>query len=243
MPYYRRTTKAGNTLIIEKGYRRGQAVKIRSGKERPTKEAVKKYNETLAVRKLTALMNENFRKDDLHLTLTYKIENRPAATEAKKCLNTFIRRLRGIYKKAEKELKYVHTTEYKRKAIHHHILVNYHDLREIKNCWEFGTVRPTFIYTHNLKKLAEYFVKETKKTFRESGGSRQRYVPSRNLKRPEPKEETMKRNRWNSEPEEKKGYYIDRDSTESGVNEITGQPYQYVIYVRLQAEEKLCRKL
>ncbi|NMA65333.1 MAG: hypothetical protein GX957_03715 [Clostridiaceae bacterium] len=102
-------------------------------------------------------------------------------------------------------------------------------------------VRPTITYTHDLSKLAEYFIKETNKTFRdEESASRQRYIPSRNLYRPQPKVERIHSRKWNDEPKPVKGYYVLRDSLVNGINDITGFPYQY--YIMVQNEKPKIKK-
>ncbi len=247
MGYFKKTVKAGNTLIVEKGYSYFQGVKrfpgSRARKVNPTPEKMKIANERHAVRKLTAEMNENFRKGDLHLVLTYREQDRPGAEEARARLTKFIRRLRALCRKEGQELRYIHTTEYKSKAIHHHVLVNYIELQKIQGLWEHGMVRPTVVYSDNLQKLAEYFVKETKKTFEEEGAPyRQRYVSSRNLKRPEAKKEDVEAEDWLVEPRVPQGYYLDRDSLVNGISGESGYPYQYYVLIRLVPVEKKERK-
>lgn len=238
MGYFKKTTRAGNTLIVEKGYSYFQGVKrfpgSRARKVNPTPEKMKKANERHAVRKLTAEMNENFRKGDLHLVLTYREKERPAAAEARLRLTRFIRKLRSSLRKEGRELKYIHTTEYKTKAIHHHLLINYVELQKIQGLWEHGMVRPSVVYSDNLQKLAEYFVKETRKTFEnEDAPYRQRYVSSRNLVRPEARKEDVEAEDWLAEPRVPRGYYLDRDSLVNGISEESGYPYQYYVLIRL----------
>lgn len=238
MGYFKRTTKAGNTLIVEKGYSYFQGARrfpgSRMPKRNPTPEKMQKANERRAIWWLTALMNGNFQKGDLHLVLTYREEERPDAETARMQLTKFIRKLRALFRKEGRELKYIHTTEYKNKAIHHHILVNYMDLRKIQSLWEYGTVRPTVIYSDNLQRLAEYFVKETRKTFEDADAPyRQRYVPSRNLTKPKTKREDVEAENWLTEPRVPKGYYLDRDSLVNGISDESGYPYQYYVLIRL----------
>ena len=241
MAYCKKTYIAGKTIIIEKGYRTEyQAGSRRKNKENVSKEAVKNNNEKMAIKKLTLLMNANFKIGDLHLVLTYRKEDRPHPEEARKNLEKFIRKLRALYRKENKELKYIHTTEYKSSAIHHHLLINYFDIAEISKLWKHGMVRPCITYTHDLSKLAEYFIKETSKTFREeTSASKQRYIPSRNLYRPQPKVEKIHSRKWNDDPKPMKGYYVFQDSLVNGVNEMTGFPYQYYIMIELEGNSKI----
>lgn len=241
MAYYKKTFKAGDTLIVEKCFRGNQragGLRSRAKKAVPTREAVRKMNERNAVRKLTVDMNANFRRGDWHLVLTYHPDQVPNAEQARSNLGKFIRKLRAKYRKAGKELKYIHTTEYENKSIHHHILVNYHDLCEIQKAWPHGMVRPTPVYTVNLQELASYFIKETRKTFTTTDSPyKQRYIPSRNLVRPEPKIKLVMAHEWEPEPRAVQGYYLDKQSLVNGVNEVTGYPHQYYILVRLAPEK------
>lgn len=247
MGYFKKTTQAGNTLIVEKGYSYFQGMKHfrggRAPKLNPTSEKMRKVNERRAIWRLTAQMNENFQKGDLHLVLTYRAENRPDAATARLYLIKFIRKLRALYRKYGLELKYIHATEYKNKAIHHHILVNYMDVKKIQSLWEHGAVRPTVVYSDNLQRLAEYFVKETRKTFGDADAPyRQRYVPSRNLVQPETKREDIGAESWLMEPRVPQGYYLDRDSLVNGISEDSGYPYQRYVLIRLVPTGHVQRK-
>lgn len=237
MGYFKKTIRTRDTVIVEKGYRYFQGMRkfnTRGKKITPSSESMQKVNLRNAIHKLTAQMNLNFFKGDLHLVLTYTLEDRPDPETARLYLAQFIRKLRALYRKEGKELKYIHATEYKSKAIHHHLLVNYMDLKKIQGLWTHGTVRPTMVYSSNLKKLAEYFVKETKQSFQEKGSPyKQRYIPSRNLEHPKPVPEDMRAEQWSKEPRVPYGYYLDQDSVENGISEVTGYPYQYYVLVRL----------
>lgn len=236
MPYVKTSTIAGNTIIIHKGFRdEKQAGKKRAKKENVTKEAVKKMNERYATRKLTVLMNANFSKGDLHIVWTYRGEERVPPVRAQEYLRKALKDLRKMYRAAGQELKYIYTTEYKNKAIHHHILINYFDIRHISSVWKYGMTRPTVLYTHDYSKLAAYFVKETQKTFKDiDSGTKQRYVPSKNLYRPEPDKETLNSRHWAKKPKPVAGYEIVQGSVENGVNEITGFPWQYYIMAAIE---------
>lgn len=231
MPYTKKTYYAGKTIIVEKSYSGKRQAGPRDIKKTPTREAVEKNNRKQAERKLTILMNANFKKNDMHIVLTYAPQCRPFSPEiAKKLLDKFIRKLRAEFKKCEMELKYIHCTEYKGKAIHHHILISSFDIAIIQKLWPYGRIRPTLIYTNDLSALAKYFIKETSETFREeSSAYKQRYSPSRNLIRPIAKKEKIHAKSWKKEPKPAKGYYILFDTLENGTNEITGFDYQYYI--------------
>lgn len=239
MPYVQRNFIAGNSIIVQKGYKtEKQAGKKRAKKENATKEAVKRMNERYATHNLTVLMNANFSIGDLHIVWTYRKEERPTPEVAQKYLTKAIKDLRKVYRKAGQELKYIYTTEYKNGAIHHHILLNYFDIRKIASVWKYGMTRPTVVYTNDLSKLASYFVKETQKTFKDdTSPTKQRYIPSKNLAHPEPQEEIVHSKHWAKEPKPIAGYEIVKDSVENGVNEITGFPWQYYIMTVVDTEQ------
>lgn len=241
MGYFRRIIEAGMTKEIYNTFVKSIGKKEREARKKATPEEIEKINECNAAAKLTRLLNANFKKGDLHLVLTYFREVRPRQDEAKKNLTKFLRDMRREYKKLGEEFKYVHVTEYKAKSIHHHLVINNIDgenvLKLVRNKWQLGNPKFTTLDgTGQYKDLAEYFVKETKKTFKEKGGQKQRYTPSRNLIRPKPNWKIMKRNRWPNNPTPPRGWYVDRDTVYNGVNPFTGREYQKYTLIRLDAE-------
>ena len=126
---------------------------------------------------------------------------------AKKNIKKVIDSLRKEFKKLGVDLKYINVTEYKNKAIHHHLLINHIEGQDVskmvRRLWKFG--RPDFKYlddTGQYKDLAAYLIKETSKTYKENdGGHKQRYSCSRNLIMPTPKTEIIKKaQRWAADP-------------------------------------------
>jgi len=202
------------------------------------KERFSKINERNALKKLRLLINANFGENDIHLVLTYEKSKRPKdSKEAKKNLEKFMRKLRGLYKDNGLELKYICVTEYENKAIHHHLVINSIDTRKVVKLWEYG--RPNVKYLDNTgdyKQLAEYLIKETRKTFRDKVAVlKQRWSSSKNLKKPIIKKRVLKRNTWLKEPKPKKGYYIIKDSLINGIHDWNGyeQPFQFYRMLRL----------
>ena len=100
------------------------------------------------------------------------------------------------------ELKWVEATEYKNRAIHHHLVINHIDMRIVNKLWKFGRARPTYLDdTGDYSKLAEYFVKETSKTFRsKSVPFGKRWRRSRNLIIPVPEKTIVKADSWRGDP-------------------------------------------
>lgn len=238
MPYIKETVIAGKTIEVYKRFssRYNKKGIPRGANVSPTAEAVKKINEKNAEDKLRQLINTNFGYMDIHLVLTYKKELRPDAEQAKKDLAKFIRKLRLVYKKNGRELKYISVTEYKNKAIHHHLIINSIDMRDVVPLWEFGRARPTYLdETGQYGKLASYLIKETSKTYKtEKSASGKRWNASKNLIKPKVIKEIISANSWRDEPKPLKGYYIEKDSVVSGIHEISGYMFQRYCMIRLE---------
>ncbi len=225
---------------IPKGSRKGVA---RGPKK--TKEEIQEANRKQAARRLARKINANFKPGDLHVTLTYRKEGRPTPEEAREILRKFLGKLRKEYKKHGFVLKYIHTTEYARKAIHHHLILNWVNdgkatTRDyVRTLWK-GRGNPKYVDlydTGEYQALADYLIKETERTFRESP-ERQRYGCSRNLVEPKVERRTKKAKRgWRKDPKPRKGYYIPPDSLYNGFDKL-GYPYQRYMMVKLDPKEE-----
>lgn len=237
--YFKTSVTAGASIEVSKSYTRRTGAKVRSRKKKPTPEEIAKVNQMNAERNLRIKINANFGIDDLFVTLTYAKDERPTPAQAKRYIKKFLDKLRDWFKKTGYELKYINVTEYKNKAIHHHIIINHIDGQDVskivRTLWKFG--RPGFKYldgSGQYKDLASYLIKETSKTFKENdGGHRQRYSCSRNLVMPEPKKEIVMAARWLEDPRPLKGYYIDKDTVYNGIDFFTGRKYQRYIMVKI----------
>lgn len=241
MPYIMETCVAGRTKEVCKRYstRYGRKNINRGPNVNPTPEAVKKVNERNAITNLRRLIHENFGYQDIHLVLTYRRNCRPKdPAAAKKDLEKVLRDLRTYHKKRGSEFKYIAVTEYKNTAIHHHLIINSMDTRDLTDIWKQGQPRPTYLdNSGNYSKLAEYLVKETRKTYREKDGPcRKRWSSSTNLRRPSVKKAIVKANSWRQEPAAPTGYYLDKDSVITGFHELTGHGYQFYMLLRLPGE-------
>lgn len=233
MPYIKETCRAGRTIEITKMFttRFNKKGITRGENQKPTPKQMQVINERNAETKLRRLINTNYGPGDLHITLTYKKETRPAPEEAKTELEKFIRKIRSAYRKNEEELNYILVTEYKNKSIHHHLIVNVVDsipTKTFDRLWKKGRNRFTYLDdSGQYDALAHYLIKETRKTFREVGSpSRKRWNASKNLKKPEIKKEIIKAKEWRKVPEPVKGYTIETDSIREGFHDFTGWPYQ-----------------
>lgn len=239
--YIKRTWIYGNRKEVKKYHTARYGVKgeKRRKKEKPSPEKVKAVNERNARKKLLRLMINNFSQGDWHLTLTYAPDKRPDVEGSKKLLKAFFRKLRGEYRKQGAELKYIMVTEWKDKGLHHHLTIN--DIpglsKLLTKLWGHGGIHLTPLYADgDYDGLAEYFVKETSRTFRnEDNPYSQRWTCSRNLVKPEEKVEVIKADSWREEPKTSRteaiaGYVIDKGSLQAGVD-AWGYPYQEYIMI------------
>ena len=144
MGYFKTTIEAGATIEVTKSYTKRVGVKTRGDREKPTAEEIEKVNQMNAERTLRLKINANFGADDPFITLTYRKDERPTPAQAKKNIKKLIDSLRKEFKKVGVELKYINVTEYKNKAIHHHLLINHIEGQDVskwvRRLWQFGRV-------------------------------------------------------------------------------------------------------
>lgn len=260
MPYEKKYWNLGIKTEVEKRYplRWGAPGIPRQKKRKLTPEQIEKQNEWQAERKLNRIITANFTSDDYHVILTFGKD--VMRDEAKKCLKKFLDGMRQEYRKTGQEFKYIAVTEYENKRIHHHIVINDYQgdgsdtVKLTRGMWKKASGgkggNPKFVGLYDngdYKNLAEYLIKETKKTFREEDACmKKRWSCSKNLIRPEPVKETVQARCWRKEPKVPEGYYLEPESLINGTNPITGLPYQHYTLVRLKTpeseERKKCRK-
>lgn len=214
-----------------------------SGRRAPTPEEQERINEQQCIRKLRRKIHANFDKDDLFETLTYGRDRRPDPKGAAHELRLLLNRLRGIWKRAGTDLRYIVVTEYKSKSIHHHLIVN--DLpdgtgaKKIAQSWSRnGHANTKYLYEDGqYEQLAAYLIKETSKTFRDPDNpSKLRYSCSRNLVTPVAKTRILKRDDWPEEPRVPKGYYLEKDSLVNGVNKM-GYRFQFYRLIKISGQK------
>lgn len=228
---------------IPKGSRKGAH---REKVKKKTREEIQEANMKQAARQLARKINANFRPGDWHVTLTYRPKERPDPETAQKYITDFLAAMRAEYKKHGYQLKYIQVTEYKRKAIHHHLILNNINTGRktttdfVRRFWK-GKGNPNFkpMYDNGeYSKLADYLIKETEKTFREKDSPvKQRYSCSRNLITPKPRIRMRKAKTWKQDPKPRQGYYIDKDSLYNGVDKL-GYRYQRYIMIRLVPDDE-----
>ena len=242
MPYIEETITAGKVKEVTKYHTfKYKPPKNPRGKHsNPTPEKQAKGNERRAEKTLRILLNENFKENDLYLTLTYE-KDTPDSTEAKKNLTKFLRKLRDLYKKMGIKLKYIGVTEYQKKRIHHHILIN-HAIGVgkgiIKKFWEVGFSKVDLFGGEpaDCERLASYFIKETSKTFNTNEKVHGlRWIGSKNLIHPVPEKRVVSAGSWREQPKPVKGYYV--EIVKSGINQYD-YPYQFYRLIKIDGYEK-----
>ena len=242
--YLKKTWRFGNRIDVRKYHSmRTYRSANRGERIKPTPEQVKRNNEKMAIKKLTRLMIGNFTSDDWHVVLTYDAASRPDPETAKAYLQRFIRKMRDYYKKSGAKFKWIAVTEYHSHAIHHHLVMNGIEGigKLLQKMWPHGGKHMTPLYENrDFQGLAEYFVKETKKTFDDPANPfRQRYTCSRNLEHPVERTEVVNASSWREEPTvpdrlREQGYVLDKDSVETGFDSF-GFPFQEYSFIRYAA--------
>lgn len=245
MPYYERIGRAG---ITEAHYcyhdrsRPEPGTGRRGRKKRPTPESQRKNNIRRAAQRLPLDLNENFGPDCWYITFNYQPEARPPDKNTLvKQMTKVLRKLRNIYKKAGKILKYVWVPEVgPRGGSHIHIVLSAMDISRIKEVWPYGGmyIEP-LRKDRNYRRLAEYFIEYSEKTRKTFGGKQSgRYNPSKNLTHVEfAKHRRRKKTFTAGEVIVPEGWYLDKDSVQEWYDD-NGYKYLYYIIVQLQEERR-----
>ena len=231
--YLKRTVRCGRLVEVEKyyaaGWGAGHGSCRRAPKTAATPEDMRRVNERNARRRLRWLINANFGRGDLHVTLTYRKDERPEdPAELRQRLGVFLRKARALARRSGTELRYIHVTEYASTAPHHHVILHGLTLQQLEALWPWGRVRASALDAGpDYGSLAAYLVKETSRTFREPDHPYgRRWCASRNLVQPEIRTEVVHAESWRKAPKAIKGYILVPDSVEVGVHEVTGAPWQ-----------------
>lgn len=228
---------AGETIEIQKtysaragkGYTRGERVA-------PTPEKMERYNQKMAARELTRLINANFTQEDMYLTLTYRRGERPEPAAAQKQVRKLLRGARKKAREGGAELKYILVTAIgERGAIHHHVILSGVDLKDLRGLWPYGGIHAVPLYSNReYSGLALYLIEqESKGPTGQRGIIGRRWSGSRNLIRPEPQIREVDADTWQEPPEPEKGYVIDIPSIEAGTSPVTGIPYLFYRMIRI----------
>lgn len=237
--------------IIEKKYHSFRAMPLgpkqkerRAPRQKETPLSQEKINQKYRAEKFTRLCLDNFAAGDSYLTLTYA--EKPAGPEqVKKDFEAFKKKLRRIFRRGGKELKYISVLEnLKSKGRPHaHILIpalSVEEMQKVQAAWPAGKVRVEVYQggAMDAKKLMEYFVKED--VDKETGSGR--VMPSRNLIRREPEKTCVTRaETYRDEIIPPPGYAVIKPLSYYGRTE-EGYPLQVAVYERIARGEPRGKK-
>ncbi|MFW5675790.1 MAG: rolling circle replication-associated protein [Acetivibrio ethanolgignens] len=243
MPYILEICVAGKTVEISKyhSYRWNCKGEKREKRKQPTTEQQEKVNLRMATKTLRRLMNNNFSDEDsMLLTLDFRLEERPkTSVEMQNTMKTFLKRLRRKFKKKNLPLKYIYVKELgPRGGAHIHMLMTKCEIDILQYCWSWGGINIQPLHTDGqYEKIAKYFVKYADRTIKTEGKLiGKKWYPSRNLKQPTIIKKIIKQaDTFRETPQEKKGYYLEKDSVYSG---ITKDGYGFFTYTLHKLMEK-----
>lgn len=242
MAYMEMKVVAGATIEVKKYhcYRARARGEPRARRNKETSLQMEEVNRRNAENKLRWTMNTNFKGGDYHLVLHYQRKpGDPYRTpeEMKKDMRRYLRKMRAVYREADKEFKYVYVFEIgERGSRHIHIAQNEIPLAKCSKCWEHGRVTCTpFDDFGDYRLLANYFMKYSDKTFRTVGRLMgKRYSCSRNLKEPKVTKTVVSRaSTYKEQVNTIPGYFVDPDTVESGVDAFGYRFFKYTM-IRLE---------
>lgn len=150
--YRTKTTKAGNQLEVDIYPSFQFAIDVpKEKKNKGTSRSQKICNDNRSRRQFVNLINENFGKGDLWISLTYTDENLPSDwKKAKRNVENYVRRIKRMRKKLGlPEFKFAYTTEYdieespktgkEKTRIHHHFFCTGDMDRDLlEEMWKLG---------------------------------------------------------------------------------------------------------
>lgn len=142
--------------------------RVREAKTKISRKAQKQLNKKNRIKKIFRLLHGNFKQNDYFITLTYSDKFVPKSIEeAQTDYRNFMVRLRRLYNRDGKELKYMAWIEkgVENGRIHHHLVLSGGICREeIENLFGKGfcNVSRLNFGQDDLMGLAEYFAKDPK---------------------------------------------------------------------------------
>ena len=241
MKYLKKTYKAGNTIEVQKTYSAvwGRSL-TKAGKTGKSRLSVQQYNDRVAVRNCTRSINANFKPKDLFLTLTYRRGSKITPEEAQKHREKFLRNLRRYFFRQGEEMHYIGTIGVgERGAIHHHIIIDSMDPRELQQFWPYGRVDCQPLHEDGeYSKLAAYICHQNREYKGQKIGGKRWYC-SKNLIKPQAFVEEVSAKEWREPPQPVKGYIIDPDSIEAGYNPVTGIPYLFYRMIKIPPKSRV----
>jgi len=241
--YRRFTTIAGKTIIT----RITDSSRIRTGKARkpktnPTPDAVKKINRMNQERELTAKLNASFTPGDWWITLSHQQMVTP--DESLTLVGKLKRGLQRYCKKHQIPFRLIETMGIgsQNGKPHHHIVLNKEVPLEV--LYRYWPEEDTFaqpLKGYNYQKVAAYMMKNAEESKDCRGKHKKAFRCSRQVSRPEPRVEQMKRQATfdTEDLKAREGYAIDRDSIRKYEHPITGACCLEYIEVSLEPQPRI----
>lgn len=189
MHYCTKTEKAGDTLVLTVYpiLGRSDRAKAEAARKAMSRERQTRYNRERARRRLALLMDANFGKNDLHVTLTYR-GTPPDYEQARKDVRNYLRAVKRMREKAGlPEMKYIYVLEEEgadgeKRRIHVHLMMTGGISREaLEEKWGRGYANCDRLQPEEgtgLLELARYFTKLEREKHRRA------WSASKNLRQP-----------------------------------------------------------
>lgn len=189
MHYCTKTEKAGDTLVLTVYpiLGRSDRAKAEAARKAMSRERQNRYNRERARRRLALLMDANFGKNDLHVTLTYR-GTPPDYEQARKDVRNYLRAVKRMREKAGlPEMKYIYVLEEEgadgeKRRIHVHLMMTGGISREaLEEKWGRGYANCDRLQPEEgtgLLELARYFTKLEREKHRRA------WSASKNLRQP-----------------------------------------------------------
>lgn len=189
MHYCTKTEKAGDTLVLTVYpiLGRSDRAKAEAARKAMSRERQTRYNRERARRRLALLMDANFGRNDLHVTLTYR-GTPPDYEQARKDVRNYLRAVKRMREKAGlPEMKYIYVLEEEggdgeRRRIHVHLMMTGGISREaLEEKWGRGYANCDRLQPeegNGLMELARYFTKLEQEKHRRA------WSASKNLRQP-----------------------------------------------------------
>ena len=189
MHYCTKTEKAGDTLVLTVYpiLGRSDRAKAEAARKAMSRERQTRYNRERARRRLALLMDANFGRNDLHVTLTYR-GTPPDYEQARKDVRNYLRAVKRMREKAGlPEMKYIYVLEEEggdgeKRRIHVHLMMTGGVSREaLEEKWGRGYANCDRLQPeegNGLMELARYFTKLEQEKHRRG------WSASKNLRQP-----------------------------------------------------------
>lgn len=189
MHYCTKTERAGDTLVLTVYpiLGRSDRAKAEAARKAMSRERQTRYNRERARRRLALLMDANFGRNDLHVTLTYR-GTPPDYEQARKDVRNYLRAVKRMREKAGlPEMKYIYVLEEEggdgeKRRIHVHLMMTGGVSREaLEEKWGRGYANCDRLQPeegNGLMELARYFTKLEQEKHRRA------WSASKNLRKP-----------------------------------------------------------